>query len=78
MAKMRYTNKKDVEDSGEVCDWIIKNIPNLATVPISVEMNNGDKTVRDIRFGKSLTVKEEEILLKKYSELTEDEDRQKI
>lgn len=75
MSKKRYTNKKDVFDAGEITALIHKEIPSLAKIGLSVEMNNGDGSLRDVRFDRSLTTKEETKFKALFPELTEDEDR---
>ena len=72
--KKRYTNKKDVFDAGEINDLIHEEIPALMDVELSIEMNNGDQTLRDVRFGRSLTDDEEIKFLALFPELTEDDD----
>jgi len=72
--KKRYTNIKDVYDAGEVNGMIHEEIPTLVEVELSVEMNNGDNSLRDVRFGRSLTEDEETAFLVLFPDLTEDED----
>jgi len=73
-SKKRYTNKKDVFDAGEISALIHKEIPSLIKVELRVEMNNGDNSLRDVRFGRSLIEEEETKFLALFPELTEDED----
>jgi len=73
-SKKRYTNKKNVFDAGEISSLIQKEILSLMKVGMSVEMNNGDHSLRDVRFGRSLTEEEEIKFLALFPELTEDED----
>ena len=61
--------QKDVEDAGDINDWIRINIPGLDGVGISIEMNRGDRSVRDVRFSRELTDEEKSALLNKYPEL---------
>ena len=68
MKHTKFSNPKELQDSGEVNVWLQNNIDGITDKPISVSMNN-DGTIQEIEIGKKLTSAEKKIITDKFPEL---------
>lgn len=68
MNHTKYQNKKELQDAGEITQWLQENIDGLKNKPIGVSQHR-DGTIYEIDIGKKLTKAEKKIITDKFPEL---------
>ena len=68
MNHTKYQNKKELQDAGEITQWLQKNIDGIKNTAIGVSMHR-DGTIEEIDIGKKLTKAEKKIITDKFPEL---------
>ena len=64
----KFSNPKELQDAGEVNNWLQKNIDGIKNKAIHVSMHK-DATIKEIEIGKKLTNAEKKIITDKFPEL---------
>ena len=68
MKHTKYQNHKNLQDAGDITQWLQDNINGLVGKPISVSTNI-DGTVREIEIGKKLNANEKQLIVDQFPEL---------